>query len=45
MKAEDFDKKFDDGEDISEYLDMAQMPNILTQRRHHAKGRHIQCPE
>lgn len=23
MKAKDFDKKFDDGEDIAEYLDMA----------------------
>lgn len=23
MKAEDFDRRFDDGEDISEYLDMA----------------------
>lgn len=23
MKAEDFDRKFDDGEDVTEYLDMA----------------------
>ncbi len=23
MKAEDFDRRFDDGEDVSEYLDMA----------------------
>jgi len=25
MKAKDFDKRFDEGEDISEYLDMTQI--------------------
>jgi hypothetical protein len=34
MKASDFDKKFDDGEDISEYIDFAsaRRPNLEPKR-------------
>jgi len=34
MTVEEFDKKFDDGEDISEYLDMAsaRKPNLEAKR-------------
>jgi len=34
MTAEEFDKKFDDGEDISEYLDMSSIrkPNLEPKR-------------
>lgn len=34
MKASDFDKKFDDGEDITEFLDMkrASRPNLEQKR-------------
>jgi hypothetical protein len=34
MKVEEFDRKFDDGEDISEYLDMSSIrkPNLEPKR-------------
>ena len=34
MKARKFDKKFDDGEDVSEFLDWekAERPNLTTKR-------------
>lgn len=34
MKAKEFDKKFDDGEDISAFLDLtsARRPNLETKR-------------
>jgi hypothetical protein len=35
MTVEEFDKKFDDGEDISEYLDMSSIrkPNLEPKRK------------
>ena len=34
ISAEEFDRKFDDGEDVSEYLDLSQAyrPNLLPKR-------------
>jgi len=33
MKAEEFDKKFDDGEDISSYLDMSSLKQPLQESK------------
>jgi hypothetical protein len=41
MKAEEFDKKFDNGEDISQYLNFDNAKRVATGNRQRAKGKSL----